>query len=139
MFQTEHKTPMMTEDVFLQHYGVLGMKWGVRKKRKKSTVRTSADAARTNKIKARVKKNGLNNLSNDDLAKLNKRSELVTAYKKNNPKKIKKGADATKDVLAIIGTGVAAAVVLKKASNLPIVKSGAEYVKTIVSAAVFNQ
>jgi hypothetical protein len=124
---------MMSEDEFLEHAGVKGMKWGKRKSESANTSRTSADAARVNKIKARVKKNGLDNLSNDDIAKLNKRKELVNAYAKNNPNAMKAGYKGVKDAVAVVGTLMAAGVLLTKFVKSPIVQKGAAAVKAAIT------
>lgn len=121
---------MMSEDEFLEHAGVKGMKWG---KRKSDPSRASADAARVNKIKSRVDKNGLDNLSNDDIAKLNKRKELVNAYAKNNPSKIKAGYKGVKDAVAVVGTLMAATALLIKFSKTPVVQKGAAAVKSVIT------
>lgn len=126
---------MLTEDEFFEHAGVKGMKWGQRKSAKTSSNHTSADAARFNKIGSRVKKNGFDNLSNDDLAKLNKRSQLLTEYKKNNPSKVAKGAKAAKDALDKYRVGkdlaVAGVAVYALAKN-PKVRAGALKVASII-------
>ena len=96
---TEQMTGMFSQGDYLEHFGKKGMKWGVRKGVTTNTTHTSADAARYNKINARIKSKGLDNLSNDDLAKVNKRKQLLTDYKKNNPGKLKKGQNAVKAVL----------------------------------------
>lgn len=124
---------MMSEDEFLEHAGVKGMRWGKRKDDSGNTSRTSADAARVNKIKGRVKKNGLDNLSNDDIAKLNKRSELVSAYSKNNPSTLKKGYKGVKDAVAVVGTLIAAGALITKFAKSPIVRQGATAVRTALS------
>lgn len=51
----------MTTDVYIAHHGVKGMKWGVRKARKK----TSTGAQRTKTKKAAAKKVKRNKLNND--------------------------------------------------------------------------
>lgn len=125
---------MMTEEEYLEQAGVKGMKWGKRKAAPNSS-HTSADAARYNKISGRVKKNGLDNLSNDDLAKLNKRSQLMSEYKRNNPTKVKKGADATKkaldglkDAKKVAGVGIA----IYAAAKNPKVRAAAVKVAQLV-------
>lgn len=101
---TQENDGLLTFDEFsLKHVGVKGMKWGRRKSRSGST-NTSADAARYNKIRARVKKNGLDNLSNDDIAKLNKRSQLLAEYKRNNPSKVQQGYTAVKKAVDVLKT-----------------------------------
>ena len=105
---TEQMTGMMTEDDFFEHFGKKGMKWGVRKS---APSHTSADAARYKKINSRVKKNGIDNLSNDDIAKLNKRNQLLSEYKRTNPSTVKLGADGVKTALSVVkvASGVAVA------------------------------
>jgi len=125
---------MLTEEEFLnrlEHAGVKGMKWGVRKA-STSSVHVSADAARTNKIKTRVKKNGLDNLSNDDLAKLNKRTQLLSDYKKNNPGLIDRGHSATKKALAIVGTATLVGVTAGRIAKSPLAREGARVVADIL-------
>lgn len=121
-------TAMMSEDEFFEHFGKKGMKWGVRKGIPANPSHTSADAARYNKIGARVKKNGLDNLSNDDLAKLNKRNQLLGEYKKNNPTTVKKGSEAAKNSLKVLKAAGALVVVgsaIGTAVKSPTVKAGA--------------
>lgn len=137
---TDQMSSMMTEDEFLAHldslsddelahYGKKGMKWGVRKSKGSST-HVSADAARVNKIKARAKKNGFDNLSNDDIAKLNKRSQLISEYKKANPSTLDRGHNATKKALAVVGTaGAVGALGLKAARS----EVGKKAIKAILS------
>lgn len=122
---TLEKPGMLDKDEFLEHVGVKGMKWGKRKGDTSNPAHTSADAARYNKIKARAKKKGLDNLSNDDIAKLNKRKQLLSEYKKNNPGKVKQGYEATKKAVevaktakAVVGLGVTAAPHVIKAARL---------------------
>jgi hypothetical protein len=104
---------MMTEEDFLQHmstltddelahFGVKGMRWGVKRGDNSLNTHTSADAARYNKIAKRLQTKGVNNLSNDDLAKLNKRNQLLSEYRKNNPSKIERGAKATKRAITVL-------------------------------------
>lgn len=126
---TDLMSDMYTEGEFLEQAGVKGMKWGVRKKRTTNNVHTSADAARYNKIRTRVKKNGLDNLSNDDLAKLNKRAQLLSEYKKNNPSKFKQGHEAVKSALSVVSTADSVITKGTKVVNNPIVRN---LVSTIV-------
>lgn len=122
---------MMSEEDFLEHYGKKGMRWGVRKDSKNST-HVSADAARVRKIENRLKKNGPANLSNDDIAKLNKRAQLMSEYKKNNPSKLQKGHKATKEALSIIATATAVGVVGTKLAQSPTARKGAKIVVDII-------
>ena len=95
----------------LYHWGVKGMKWGVRryqnsdgsytsagKKRRKSRTDGWSDDA---KEAGQLKKKKLNQMSNAELQKLNKRQELENKYRQNNKSSIAKG-------IAIVGVTAAA-------------------------------
>ena len=97
----------------LYHYGVLGMKWGVRrsrskssyiskKKRKKaaSTKNMSADA----KEAARLKKMRVSQMSNEELRRYNYRKQLEQQYAKLNPSNIKRGIAIAGTVAGTLGT-----------------------------------
>lgn len=62
---------MKTLDQFLEHHGIKGMKWGVRRKRGPSG-RVSSDYSSVSKLK----KKKLSELSNDELKKIKKRFDL---------------------------------------------------------------
>jgi len=93
----------------LTHYGILGMKWGVRR----SQAELDRAAGRTGKaskksedyVKSReLKKRGKKNLSTQELKDLNNRLQLEQQYDNLNPNIIKRGDAAAKTVLAVIGT-----------------------------------
>lgn len=95
---------MMNKDE-LYHYGVPGMKWGVRRSEAKlsrvsnrSKKRGWSDDA-TEVAKIRTKK--VSQMSNAELNKVNNRKNLERSYSQLNPNAIKKG-------LAIAGATVAA-------------------------------
>ena len=69
---------MSLVDEFLEHHGVKGQKWGVRRARTKTT--PSADHTQATAHKKTVKKHGTKALSNDELSVLVKRLELETKY-----------------------------------------------------------
>ena len=77
----------------LYHYGVKGMKWGVRKSRSSSKRKSnktkgwSKDAKRANAIK----KKSVKQMTNAELRELNKRMELESNYHRLNPNKVKQG------------------------------------------------
>lgn len=118
---------MLSEEDFFEHAGIKGMKWGRRKNTSKPT-HTSADAARVNKITNRAKTKGTDNLSNDDIAKLNKRSQLLSEYKKNNPSTLRKGYNITKEAVAVAGTLTAAVAIGTKLAKSPLAQKGAQLV-----------
>ena len=84
----------------LYHYGVPGMRWGVRKSSKSRSQNDSDDAKEARKIK----KKQVNEMSNDELQKLNKRQQLEKQHKELNPGAIKKGLLIAGSIVAALGT-----------------------------------
>lgn len=94
----------------LQHYGILGMKWGVRRGRnvssrfgkKKSTKGWSDDAKEASKLK----KKSVSQLSNSELKKINERMNLENNYKNLNKSNVSKGLAYVATASAMTGTVV---------------------------------
>lgn len=92
----------------LYHYGILGMKWGVRRAQKKlnridrksKKENWSSDATEAAKIKTKK----VNQMSNAELNKLNNRKNLEKNYSQLNPGVIKKGLIAAGAVAGALGT-----------------------------------
>lgn len=92
----------------LYHYGILGMKWGVRRAQKKlnridrksKKENWSSDATEAAKIKTKK----VNQMSNAELNKLNNRKNLERNYSQLNPGVIKKGLVAAGAVAGALGT-----------------------------------
>ena len=92
----------------LYHYGILGMKWGVRSAQKKlnridrksKKENWSSDATEAAKIKTKK----VNQMSNAELNKLNNRKNLERNYSQLNPGVIKKGLIAAGAVAGALGT-----------------------------------
>lgn len=86
----------------LYHYGVLGMKWGIRRSRKtRSTWHEDAKTARE------LRKKSVNEMSNAELKKLNERSQLEQQYRNLNPSAIKRGMKFVSGAAAVTGTAMA--------------------------------
>lgn len=68
-------------DVFLQHHGVKGMKWGVRKKRSPKES-PSNDSTRTTTLKKRAKRSGVKALSNAEIQDAINRMNLEQQFKR---------------------------------------------------------
>ncbi len=79
----------------LYHYGVPGMRWGVRKSQK----RMSSDASEA----SRLKKKKASEMSNDEIQKLNRRIELEKQHKKLNPGAIAKGILVAGAIVTALG------------------------------------
>ena len=90
----------------LTHYGILGMKWGVR--------RTDAQLARARgKTKSEdfetakaLKKKKVSQLSNAELRKLNERKQLENQYSQLNQSTFKKGVAFVATATAVMGTAL---------------------------------
>ena len=93
----------------LYHYGVLGMKWGVRRNR--STSKSSIPRKKKQKVDTRsedsknvaqIRKKKVKQMSNQELKEVNKRLELETRYTELSNKKI----TGQRAVQAFIATGM---------------------------------
>lgn len=91
----------------LYHYGVLGMKWGVRRdrsrsgdsNRKKSRSEDSRDASA-------IKKKKLNQMSNAELKRVNERRRLEQEYSRLNPKSVSRGWKYVATAAGVMGTAL---------------------------------
>lgn len=77
----------------LEHYGVLGMKWGVRRARTKST--SSKDSSSV----AALKKKKVHELSNEDLKKITTRLNLEKQYSSLSPSAGNRGKKYVGEIL----------------------------------------
>lgn len=110
------------EDV-LEHYGIKGMRWGVRRSEKQlareraKKPKVSEDARRADRAQEKAKTKGLKSLSNQELDQLNKRMNLEQNYARltaaENASKVRKGAKFIKGAKKTQAT-VASAVAFSK-------------------------
>ena len=98
-------------DDYLAHYGVKGMKWGVRRYQNKDGSYTNAGKRRRRSQNSSdyeetrpLRKKSPKQLSNEELKKLNKRLNLESEYRRLNPRGIFRGQQAAKTVISIAGT-----------------------------------
>lgn len=92
----------------LYHYGVLGMKWGVRRAQKKldridrrsKKEKWSTEATEVAKIKTKK----VSQMTNAELNKANNRKNLERNYSQLNPGAVKKGLIAAGAVAGALGT-----------------------------------
>ena len=111
----------------LEHVGVKGMKWGVRKKRD-SGGDASGSAKKAEKIdhpksaehlKSReLRKRKVETLSNIEIQTLNKRIELERKYKQLNPSKFAAGMAKVKVITENVNTVVSAVNTINKVTNM---------------------
>ena len=93
----------------LQHHGIKGMKWGVRRTeaqlaRFRGRKKNWSEDART---ASAIKKKSVNKMSNAELKKLNERTRLEQEYSRLNPNAIQKGWKYVAATASIMGTSVA--------------------------------
>lgn len=95
---------------YLAHYGVPGMKWGVRRQHASSGSKKSrrqkrrATYSKDYLESEPLRKKNYKQLSNAELTKLNKRMNLEQNYKRLNPKGIDKGIAVSKKIIAVGAT-----------------------------------
>lgn len=101
-------------DLYLEHHGIKGMKWGVRRYQNKDGSLTAAGKKRARKnwsedaIQAKkIKKKSVHSMSNSELQTLNKRMELESKYHQLNPSVVKKGLKFVGAVAGGMGTVLA--------------------------------
>ena len=98
----------MTENE-LYHYGIKGMKWGVRKSRSRTgssrKKRSKTDGWSDDAKEAyRINKKKVNQMSNAELRKVNERRNLERNYKQLNPNAVKRGVAVAATTAAALGT-----------------------------------
>lgn len=97
-------------DSYLAHYGIKGMKWGVRRYQNKDGSYTAAGKRRRYNNSSdyeetrSLRKKNYRELSNEELKKLNKRMNLESEYQRLNPQGIFRGQKAAKTIIGLAGT-----------------------------------
>lgn len=90
-------------DAFLAHFGVRGMKWGVRRGRSASSGPVSSDAARAHVLKTQVKTSGTRSLNNEELQHLVTRMNLEQQFGRlteSSPSSVSKGQKFVKGAVS---------------------------------------
>lgn len=79
---------IMTESEYLEHFGIPGMKWGVRHGRSKGSGKTSRKSKKSSRptnsesdFLRETKKRDVSTMSNEDLQRINTRLNLENNYK----------------------------------------------------------
>lgn len=86
-------------DNFLNHYGILGMRWGVRRRRKVTAGKSKTNLSDDYKKKEELKKRDPKSLSNQELKALNERMQLEKQYKDLTRNEISAGKRLVQEVL----------------------------------------
>lgn len=120
---------METVDEVLEHFGVKGMHWGVRRDKttggfrlpsRKPQAPSTKDAARARKLQTRAKTKGVHTLSNAELKALNERLNLeqnygnLTSKNSYSKKASDEGQSFAKNVLLGSGQELAKKVLVQK-------------------------
>lgn len=103
---------------FIEHHGVVGMHWGVR--RGSSARRQSTDSKRVSELRKRPK----HQLTNKQLRTVNERMKLEQNFSRMNPGSVKKGAETAAAMLATIGVGFTAYNMIKSPGGQALVSIG---------------
>lgn len=124
----------------LEHFGVRGMHWGIRKDRSTGRAKkprpVSADHRQATKVRSKIKTSGLSSVSNKDLKFLNERTQAEKKFSElsRQTSTIARGHESAKTLLAVGGTAAG----LFALANSPMVKAGAKFISNFMkkSAAV---
>lgn len=125
---------MMNPNDYLVHYGIKGMKWGIRRYQNKDGSYTSAGKRRRRSYSSdyeetrSLRKKSAKELSNEELKKLNKRMNLESEYKRLNPRGIFRGQQIAKTAISLAGTVGG----LYAISNSPWANTGKEILKKTI-------
>lgn len=126
------------DDLSLTHFGVKGMRWGVRKKQEPVSTGVaktpmSSDAVLTSKIRTKARTSGMSSLSNEELFALNQRLQLERQYSALTAlPATKSGMDKVQNVMKV--TGAVNSVI--KLANSPVGKAAISMGKTAVTSAL---
>ena len=93
----------------LQHWGIKGMRWGIRRKRDSKTGKVSSDAQKASKLRGKK----LSEMSNEELKTLNTRLQLERTYKDLSKKDTSAGKKFVSQVLQESGKNLASKYVAK--------------------------
>ena len=110
----------------LYHFGVKGMRWGVRKASPSGSgtksYKSSRDYNAANRLRRKAKGSGTKSLTNKEMKMLNTRLELEKKYNQLNPSSLEKGRKVLATTVSVVG-GVTALYAVTKSPLITDVKS----------------
>lgn len=89
----------MDADDFLEHHGIKGQRWGIRRKRNVQTGRVSSDF----RTVAELRRKPIHQLTNQQLKTANERLNLEQNFRRMNPTKKEIGRKKVKALLSTVG------------------------------------
>lgn len=118
----------------LYHFGIKGMKWGVRRFQNEDGTRTSVGKSRRKEyssdyIESRTKKS-IRSMSNEELKKKINRYQLENQYRSSYPNVYNRGMSAAKKIIATAGI-IGGLYALRENKNLnAVLKTGKSFVES---------
>ena len=112
-----------TVEDFIEHYGMKGMRWGVRKKSEGR--RESSDYKKTAPLRGKP----VSTLTNKQLKSLNERMNMEQNYRRMNPSNVKKGSDVVKGVIGALGTAATLYGLSQSPAGKAAIEAGKKFMK----------
>ena len=130
---------MADADEFLEHYGIPGMRWGVRRSRGsngrvgRKTSSSSKDRSQVDKLARRPVKS----LSNKQIQQINNRFQLEKTFNQMRTERsvINRGHNYVKTGLAVAGTGVAIYKLVNSKAGQAAIETGRAAIDAALKAA----
>ena len=100
---------------FLEHFGVMGMRWGVRRSQSNGSSSVSPEAAKARALQGQVKIHGTQSLSNNDLQTLVTRMNLEKQYSQLSGQQVGQGRRFVRGIVQDSGRELAKNFIVKNA------------------------
>ena len=124
--QSYQLSPNSNQSPELYHFGVKGMRWGVRKASPSGSgtksYKSSRDYNAANRLRRKAKGSGTKSLTNKEMKMLNTRLELEKKYNQLNPSSLEKGRKVLSTTVSVVG-GVTALYAVTKSPLITDVKN----------------
>ena len=124
--QSYQLSPNSNQSPELYHFGVKGMRWGVRKASPSGSgtksYKSSRDYNAVNRLRRKAKQSGAKSLTNKEMKMVNTRLELEKKYNQLNPSSLEKGRKVLATTVSVVG-GVTALYAVTKSPLITDVKN----------------